>query len=239
MSADPLRDLRVLVATACRVLGRRGLVDGVLGHVSARVTEDRFLVRCRGPHERGVARTEPEDIRLVDLDGNHVEPSEGWHVPKELAIHTSVLTARPDVAAVVHAHPRNVLLCGLAGLAPRPVFGAYNIPALHLAIGGVPVYQRPILITRAELGAEMVAAMGDRPACILRGHGITVAGTSVEAATLTAVDLDELCAVTLALARLGADVPDVALEDQAELPDLGAAFNDQLRWQAVVSELDA
>jgi ribulose-5-phosphate 4-epimerase/fuculose-1-phosphate aldolase len=236
VSADPLFALRVKVATACRILGRRRLVDGVLGHVSARVDADRLLVRCRGPEERGVALTEPHDIRLVDFDGNHLEPSDGWQVPKELPIHTGVLRADAAAGAVVHAHPRSALLCGLARLPLRPVFGAYNIPAMHMAAGGVPVYERSVLISRRELADEMVAAMGDRRVVLLRGHGITVAGDTVEQATARAVDLEELCRVTVELAALGAEVDTVPERDRAELPDLGSAFNDQLHWQALVAE---
>jgi 3,4-dihydroxyphthalate decarboxylase len=229
--------LRVTVATACRILGRRGLVDGVLGHVSARVGDDRLLVRCRGPRERGVARTEPDDVRLVDMEGNHLEDSAGWQVPKELPIHTAVLARHPTANAVVHAHPPSALVCGLAGLSLRPVFGSYNIPAMRLALAGVPVYPRSVLISRAELAAEMTAVMGDRPVVLLRGHGITVAGESVEQATGRAVDLEELCRVTVEVARLGAVVEPVPAADVAELPDLGTGFNDQLHWQSLVAEL--
>lgn len=239
MPADAHAEGRALVATACRILARRGLVDGVLGHVSLRAGPDRLLVRCRGPRELGVARTQPDDVRLVDFDGNHLERSDGWAVPKELPIHTRLLASRPDVGSVVHAHPPAVLLCGLAGVEPRAVFGAYSIPAMHLALEGVPVYERPVLITRTELADEMLAAMGSHRVCILRGHGITVAGSAVEQATLTALDLDQLCAVALELARLGAVPPEVGPEDRAELPDLGSAFNDGLRWRALVAELDA
>ena len=237
MSADRLLAEREKVATACRILGRRGLVDGILGHVSARVDDGSILIRCRDPHERGVARTTAADIRLVDLAGNPLEAMDGWQVPKELPIHTRLLTQRPAMGAVVHAHPPNVLIAGLAGLELRAVFGAYNIPAMHLALAGVPVYDRPILITRHELADEMLAAMGDRRVCILRGHGITVAGESVEQATVTAVDLDEMCAVTVRLAELGAQPPVIADTDLAELPDLGTAFNDTLRWQALAAEV--
>jgi hypothetical protein len=45
---------------------------------------------------------------------------------------------RPRAGAVVHAHPRAVLACGIAGLELRPVFGAYNIPAMRLAADGIP-----------------------------------------------------------------------------------------------------
>jgi ribulose-5-phosphate 4-epimerase/fuculose-1-phosphate aldolase len=148
------------------------------------------------------------------------------------------MRARPDVGAVVHAHPPAALLAGLAELEPRPVFGAYNIPAMRIALDGVPVFPRPILITRRELAAEMLDAMSDANVCLLRGHGITVAGSTLEAAVVLAVNLNALLEVTVELARLGARPPDVEPRDLDELPDLGSAFNDRMTWQALVAELD-
>ena len=163
MSADPYHEQRVEAATSCRVLAHRGLAPGILGHVSVRVGDDALLVRGRGRNERGVARTEAGDVRLVSLDGRPLEPGEGWAPPAELPIHTTILRQRPDCAAVVHAHPLAAVLCGLADLELRPVFGAYNIPALRLALDGVPVYPRPVLIRTDTLADEMMGALGDRP----------------------------------------------------------------------------
>jgi ribulose-5-phosphate 4-epimerase/fuculose-1-phosphate aldolase len=239
VSAVSHHELRVKVATACRVLGARRLVDGVLGHVSARAGDDGMLIRCRGPHERGVARSEPADIRLADLEGGQpLEPADGWAVPREWPIHAALYQARPEVGAVVHAHPTAAVLCSLAGLQPRPVFGAYSIPALRMALDGVPTYPRAILISRPELAAELLAAMGQRPVCVLYGHGIVAAGATVEQATVAALNLTELLSVTVALAQLGASPAPLPPQDVAELPDLGARFNDQLTWQSLVAELE-
>jgi hypothetical protein len=60
----------------------------------------------------------------------------------------------------------------------------------------------------------------------------------VEAATGAAVTFNELLAVTVELARLGAAPPDLSPEDLAELPNLGQAFNDGLAWRALVAELE-
>ncbi len=234
---DEYHSLRCAVATACRILAHRGLVDGVLGHVSARLGDGTYVIRCRGPRESGVGLTQVEDVRRITADGVLVEPESEWSVPKETPIHTGLLARRPEVGAVVHAHPPAALLSGLANLTPRPVFGAFNIPAMRMALEGIPVYPRPVLISRPELADEMIDAMGDRPICLLRGHGITAVGTSVEAATVAAVNLNELLAVTVDLARIGADPPDLSPEDLAELPNLGQAFNDGLAWQALVAEL--
>jgi 3,4-dihydroxyphthalate decarboxylase len=227
---------RETVAQACRILALEGLVEGVLGHVSARVDGGRMLLRCRGPRERGLAFTSSADVRLVDLDGRGDDPAGGYAVPNELPIHGELLRAHPEVGAVVHAHPPAVLLCGLAGLELRPVFGAYNIPAMRLALEGVPVYPRSVLISRRELAGEMIATMRGRPLCVLRGHGITVTGTSVEQAVVRALNLEALARVTLALAQLGREPAELPPEDVAELPDLGSAFNDEAVWRYHVAK---
>ena len=231
--------LRETIATACRVLALKGLVGGVLGHVSARVSTDEIIIRCRGPQEQGLARTTAADVWRVTLDGEHRDLPDGYNPPSELALHTELLRQRPSFGAVVHAHPPSALLCGLAGLRPRAVFGAYNIPAMRLALAGVPMFRRPVLIRRRELALEMIDAMGESDVCLLQGHGITVAGENVEQATVKAVNLHLLLEVTLQLAQLGANPPEIEERDLADLPDLGSAFNDMFAWQAVVAELPA
>lgn len=229
-------DARTTVAQACRILAMEGLVEGVLGHVSVRTGEDRMLIRCRGRDEHGLMFTTDEDVRLTDFGGEILGDADGYKVPNELPIHGEILRARPEVTAVVHAHPPDVLLCGVAGLELRPVFGSYNIPAMRMAIEGVPVYPRSVLIRRPELAKEMLAAMGDRPICLLKGHGITVTGASVEEAVVRALNLNTLATVTLELARLGADPEPVPPEDVAELPDLGSAFNDLSVWRHLLAK---
>ncbi|WP_236791040.1 class II aldolase/adducin family protein [Amycolatopsis sp. GM8] len=228
--------LKQTVSDACRILAAHGVVEGILGHVSVRTSESELLVRTRGPRERGLSHTTAEDIRMVGLDGQGAELGE-WRVPNELPIHTEVLRARPDVGAVVHAHPPALLVCGLAELPLRPVYGAYDIPGMRLAAGGVPVYPRAVLIRRRDLAQEMLASMGDRPVCLLRGHGLTVTGATVEEAVLRTLALEKLARVTIQLHQVGADVAAVSDEDQVELPDLGSAFNTDTQWRALLAEL--
>jgi ribulose-5-phosphate 4-epimerase/fuculose-1-phosphate aldolase len=244
MSAPPsaeLAPLRTLVADACRVLAARGLADGILGHVSLRVDDRRLLVRCRGPRERGLAFTGDCDIRLVDLDGEAGAPGElddGYAPPNELPLHTEVLRTRADVAAVVHAHPPEVVAADLAGIAIRPIVGAFDIPGTRLAAGGVPVYPRGVLVRDRRLAAEMVAAMGDRPVVLLRGHGLTSAALSVEQAVLQAVSVGHLARMSLKVVGAGGTLVDLPEADMAELPDLGAGFNTSTAWRHELARLD-
>lgn len=232
-------DSRRTVAIACRLLGHLGLSADVLGHVSLRTGADRMLVRCRGPREAGLLFTTVDDVYDVDLGGEG-ELGE-WSVPNELPIHAEVMRSRADVDAVVHCHPPAVLTAGIAGLPLAPVFGAYNIPAARMALDGVPVYPRSVLIRTPELGQAMVTAMGSAPVCILRGHGVTAVGSgphAVEQALVRAANLEALARVNLSLAQLGTTptLPDA--EDLAGLPDLGGTFNDLSVWRNFVARLE-
>lgn len=144
--ADDLSELRVRVAVACRILARQGLIEGILGHVSLRVGEDRILIRCRGPREKGLLFSTPDEVRLLDFDGNG-DLGE-YSPPNKLPLHTETLRARPEVASVVHAHPPTVVTADLAGVPLRPVVGSFNMPAMRLAARGIPSYPRSVLIHR-------------------------------------------------------------------------------------------
>jgi 3,4-dihydroxyphthalate decarboxylase len=235
MSSD-LDGLRTEIADACRVLAARGLADGILGHISVRVDEEHLLVRCRGPHERGLAFTEPADIRLVDLDG-HGDLDGGYAIPNELPLHTEVLRARSDVRCVVHAHPFAVVAADLAGHPVVPLLGAYDIPGAHLAAGGVPVYPRSVLIRTRELAREMVAALGGRPVVLLRGHGLTATGTGAADAVLRAISIDTLARMILAVGSAGGVPRPIPAADLAELPDLGSAFATATAWRHELARL--
>jgi Class II Aldolase and Adducin N-terminal domain len=85
----------------------------------------------------------------------------------------------------------------IAGIAIRPIVGAFDIPGTRLAAGGVPVYPRGVLIRDRRLAAEMVAALGDRSVVLLRGHGLTSVTISVVQAVLPAISVDRLARLSL------------------------------------------
>ena len=241
-SHDLLHVHRLLVADACRVLAARGLAEDVLGHVSLRTGTNTMLVRGRGPAEEGLLFTTPDDVREVGLDGERTDSSgvDGWRPPNELPIHAEVLRARPDVDAVVHCHPPTVLLAGIEGVTLKALVGAYNIPAARLALAGVPVYPRSVLVRRPDLGREVAAHLGASDVLVLRGHGIVATGSgdhAVEQAVGRALALDVLARVNLDSHRLGGHAPVLTEEDVAELPDLGGAFNDVMMFRHQLARL--
>ncbi len=238
--SDGLDGLRRDVALGCRVMAHRGLVENILGHISVRIEGGRALVRCRGPRERGLQFTAPDDVRLVDLASGEItdDPVGEYSAPSELPIHTAVLAAHPDVECVVHAHPPDVVVASLAGFALEPIFGAYDIPAARLAAAGIPVHPQSVLIRTAELAGEMVASLGEAQALVLKGHGVVTTGADVADAVLRALQVDTLARVHLRVRSAGAIPEAIPDADVAELPDLGSAFNRETLWRHHLAALE-
>lgn len=241
MNPGDLATLRVEVAQACRVAAARGLVDGILGHISARIDEERLLIRCRSDADDGVAFTRPDDIRLIHFDGTPGSAGEldGYRVPNELPIHVETLLAHPEYRAVAHLHPPATVAADLAGITIEPIYGAFDIPGAWLARHGVPVYKRSVLIRSAELGREMVAAMAGKPVVICRGHGITSAAATVAQAVLQALSLDQLAAMSLRVRSAGGTLKPIDESDWADLPDLGPSFTADAAWRHEIARLEA
>jgi 3,4-dihydroxyphthalate decarboxylase len=234
---DGHADLVVKLAEACRILAHAGLAEDILGHVSARAPRaDSVLVRSRSSHERGLLFTTPEDIHEIGADSENLP--RGYRRPNEFPIHSRVLRARPDISAVVHVHPPAVVACDLAGLPLRPIVGAYNIPAMRMASDGFPIYPRSVLINTDDLGDAVADTLGDRPVCILRGHGIVTVGDSIEQAVVRALNIEILARMTLAAGQRGTIPPELPPEDIAAMPDLGTMFNDVYVWQHHRSRLE-
>lgn len=205
-------EARETIATACRILAMLGLVRETTGHVSARIDDRRMLLRCRGKSEAGLVLTQAEAVQSVNFDGTELERAGEYETPTELPIHGEIYKARPDVHAVVHAHPRASMICSIAHLELRPIFGAYDPNSMYLAADGVPIFPRSALIRDAALGQQLVASLDSKSVCLMYGHGIVAVGASIEEATIKAIQLETLASITLECAKAGS-VPDVISEE--------------------------
>jgi L-fuculose-phosphate aldolase len=205
--AGDVEDLRSRVAKACRVLGKLELTKSASGHISARVPgTDTLLIRARGPGETGVRYTAPDDVITVDLDGNKLSGRADLEPPQEVFIHTWLYRSRPEVGSVLHAHPATVVLFTICNIPLLPIYGAYDPTSLRLLMEGIPTYPRSVTVSSDALGQEFAAAMVGR-ACLMRGHGITTCGASIEEATLTAIKLNELAEMNYRARLLGQPQP--------------------------------
>ena len=104
---------------------------------------------------------------------------------------------------MVHAHPPAVVLCSMAGIELRPIFGGYDPNSMRLSLKGIPVYPSTLTLNTKDQVHAMQKVMGASDVCVLRGHGLIVAGSSVEQATITAIKLDNLARMNLQAASLG------------------------------------
>jgi L-fuculose-phosphate aldolase len=200
--------LRELVAQSCRILGKLNLTKEPSGHVSARVPgEDKVLIKARGPEESGLRFVGARDIITVDFNGRKVAGDDGLETPQEVFIHTWLYKTRPDVQCVVHVHPLTVVLFTICNKPLLPLYGAYDPSGLRLLMEGLATYPRSITVSSEKLGEEFAHAMGDKSACLMRGHGITSAGANVEEATLTAIKLNDAAVINYQAALLGAPQP--------------------------------
>jgi ribulose-5-phosphate 4-epimerase/fuculose-1-phosphate aldolase len=211
-----LDELRHNVALSCRILGMTGLMRETTGHVSARIPGgNEMFIRGRGAQERGLLFTVAEDVPRVDFDGKGIAAGLRVGTPNELPIHGEIYKTRSEVGCVVHVHPPAILRCTIAGVALRPIFGGYDPSAARLAVDGIPVFHRSITLTRAELVWPMLELMGSKNVCLMKGHGATVTGSTVQEATVRAIKLENLAQITWDVSRHG-PIDEISAEDLAE-----------------------
>ncbi|MEA2641311.1 MAG: 3,4-dihydroxyphthalate decarboxylase [Chloroflexota bacterium] len=199
-----LDHLREIIATSCRILAQHGLVTGSTGHVSHRVPgTDDILVRGRPHVDKGLRFAEPSSIIRVGPDAIPVGDNTGVARVSEIYLHTEVYKRRPEVNAVIHAHPPGAVLCTINNVPLRPIFGGFNPGAASMAGAGVPIYDRSITLQTVEETLPMVDALGQKDVILLSRHGILVTGRSVEEATSRALTLETLARMNWIASRAG------------------------------------
>ena len=202
-------ELKKQVALSCRIIGFRSVTNGTLGHVSVRVPgTDRVLIKGRGPDVEGMEFSTERDVITINMAGETLEARDGLTRPAETAMHLAVLRMRPEVQSVFHAHPDWIVILTSAGKPLVKILNAYDGGSSACLINeGIPIYPRSMTITNDELGDDLMETMGDKNVCLLFGHGITVAGTSVEEATQTSLTLYEIARINYLTYAIGTPQP--------------------------------
>jgi L-fuculose-phosphate aldolase len=182
---------RERVAAAAHRLAAAGLVLGTAGNISERHGE---LVAIT-PTGAELAKLDPADVTIVELDGGHVE---GSYAPtSELALHLGVYR-RYAAGAVVHTHAPigTALACVLD-----------ELPVIHyqmLELGG-PIRVAPYAtFGTPELAEVTLDALRERAAALMSNHGTIAHGLDLDAAVNNSLLLEWACTMYWRAAAIGA-----------------------------------
>ncbi len=174
---------RKKIIELCLDMNSCGLNQGTSGNISA-VHEGYMLITPTGiPYEK----LEPHHIAKMKIvsDTNKWEgpfaPSTEWH------FHRAIYKSNPDFGAIVHTHALFSTVLSISRT---------EIPACHYmiaAFGGNSVRcSEYATFGTEELSEKIVVAMKDRSACLMANHGMVAAGTNLDKAMWSAVELEAL-----------------------------------------------
>jgi L-fuculose-phosphate aldolase len=185
--------LREALVRVGQGLAARGLIAGQDGNVSVRVGDDRLLVTPAGFRKGELTA---DDLCEVARDGTWLA---GAHPPSsELGLHLAWYAARPDVHAVVHAHPPVATGFAAAGQA----IADDVLPEVIVALGPVPVVPYAEPGTRA-LGEAVRPFCARHDALLLANHGAVTAGPTLRLAHDRMEHLEQAARILLAARLLG------------------------------------
>ena len=187
------RAVATRMAQCCRQLAARGLIAGQDGNLSVRLERDRALVTPSGAIKGLV---QPGDMVEVDLQGRK---RRGRGNPtSELDLHLRILNRRPDVGAVVHAHPPVATAFGVAGEGLRILV----LPELTELCGEVPLvpYGTP---GTPELADRLEPHLAGHDAWLLANHGAVTVGPTLDVAWIRMESLEHAARIIFAARALG------------------------------------
>ena len=185
--------LRHDIVRVCRRLYERGLIAGGEGNVSARLDANSILVTPAGASKIDVSEA---DLVVVDQSGQLVAGS--GRASSELGMHLRIYERRPDVMAVVHAHPPFATAFAVAGLdLMTPV-----LPEIVVLIGGVP------LVPYATPGSPALANAIEpfltlHDAFLMANHGATAYGSYLSIAHQRMESLEHAARILFSARALG------------------------------------
>ena len=174
-------------------LWQRGYVAANDGNISVKVDEDRLMVTPTG---QSLGFMRPDDLLLCDLTGKVLQ---GERQPSsELLMHLEVYRLRPEVEAVVHAHPPVATAFSVAGIA----LDKCVLPESVVVLGAVPIapYATP---WTSEVPEGLRPIIPKCDAVLLQNHGAVTWAEGLEAAYFKMETLEMTATVTHYARSLG------------------------------------
>ena len=193
MSTRLEEQIRADIVEAGRRMYERGFVASNDGNISARLDEHRLITT---PKSVSKGFMTPDMMVIVDHDGRKVagdrDPS------SELPMHLEIYHNRPDVNAVVHAHPPTATGFAVAGI---PLTRAV-LAEVITTLGSIPIaeYGTP---STAELPEAVRKYIKAHDGMLLANHGAVTCGPSVMAAYYKMETIEHFARISLVARLLG------------------------------------
>ena len=198
-------DIKDKMVEVCRKMWQKGWVAANDGNVTVKVGENRFLATRTGISKYEITRGH---IGLIDGDYNIIEkPSEDWRPSSEVKMHLKCYHDRPDVGAVVHAHPP--VATGFA-CAHVPL-DDYCMIETVIAVGSVPLtpYGTP---STFEVPEAIEPYLQEHDVMLLTNHGALTVGADLTTAYYRMETLELQAQISL-VARLLGGAKDISREN--------------------------
>jgi L-fuculose-phosphate aldolase len=198
--------VRQEIVSVCRRLYEKGLIAGPDGNISVRLSAGSILIT---PAALSKVDVTTDDLVEVSMDGVRIS---GYREPSsEVHLHVRLYTRRPDVQAVVHAHPPTATGFAVAGEG----FESYVLPELVYQMGRVPLvpYATPGTPAVADAFEPFIAG---HDAFLMANHGATTTGPSLLIAHQRMESVEHSARILLT-ARLLGRVTELSTEQAAGL----------------------
>lgn len=188
---------RVELAACYRIFAQLGWTELIYNHITLRLPgpEKHFLINPFGLHYSEVCAS---NLVKIDLDGNIVGASE-WPVnPAGFTIHAAIHDRIADAHCVMHTHTTAgmAVACSAAGLSMS------NFYAVQLH-GKLAYHDFEGITVHADEGPRLIRNIGDKPAVILRNHGLLAWGDSLPRTFAILWLLNRACEIQVASAAIG------------------------------------
>lgn len=166
--------LRQELIEVCRLVYQRNYTCGTEGNLSIRLGNGLVISTASGTCK---GRIKASDVLLSDLDGNllpSIYQSNGNKLSTELAMHLLAYRKRPDINAIVHAHPCTAVGYTVAGRS----LSQRTLPEVVCTLGTVPTapYATP---STEEVPQSLAPYLEDYDAIMLDHHGAITMGKDI------------------------------------------------------------
>ena len=181
------------ICEAGRRIYQSGYVAANDGNVSARIGEDRVLCTPTGVSKGFLTE---DMLAICDLEGQQV--SGRLKISSEIRMHLEIYRLRPDIQAVVHAHPPTATGFAVAGIDLTQCV----LPEVVIGLGGIPLaqYGTP---GGVEIVEPMKPLLAKYDAVLMANHGVVTLGKSITDANFKMETVEHFAKIALVARQLG------------------------------------